>query len=278
MIWQRDVDLVVPLWQGGDDVRVAAGAGALARLVPTHAERLHIAVSEGPRRARDGVRNLDTLAQTTRRMRQRLDHRNPSRILTLGGDCACDLAAAQHLTRRHPDLTVYWVDAHGDLNTPAQSPSGLAHGMALRTLLGEGHPDLTDPAGPALRPDQIVLAGVRDLDPPERSYISANAVTAVEPARLADAPDHLTAGRRAGSPAYIHLDLDVCEPLEMPAVAVPTPGGPGVAAVARALAAVAAHHRIAGVAVTEYAPVIEHGEQRIADLLEALGLLERPAG
>ncbi|GAA1765529.1 MULTISPECIES: arginase family protein [Streptomonospora] len=278
MVWQREVDLVVPLWQGGDDVRVAAGAGALARLVPTHAGRLHIAVSEGPRTARDGVRNLDTLAQTAQRMRERLARRDPARILTLGGDCACDTAAAQHLARRHPGMTVYWIDAHADLNAPAQSPSGLAHGMALRTLLGEGHPDLMGQAPPALSPDQVVLAGVRDLDPPERAYIAHSAVTALGPAELAADPRGLTAGRRAGSPAYVHLDMDVCDPLEMPAVSVPAPGGPGVAAVARALAAVAAHHSVVGVAVTEYAPVVGHDEDRLAALLSGLDLVERAAG
>lgn len=274
MVWQREVDLVVPLWQGGDDVRVAAGAGALARLVPTHAGRLHIAVSEGARTAREGVRNLDTVAETTRHMRERLARRSPGSVLTLGGDCASDIAAVQHLARRHPGLTVYWVDAHGDLNTPAESPSGLAHGMALRTLLGEGHPELTGPAGPALAPDQVVLAGVRDLDPPERAYIAANSVTALGPAEVSAEPARVAAGRRAGSPAYVHLDIDVCDPPEMPAVSVPAPGGPGTAAVARALAAVAAHHRVVGVAVTEYAPVIEHDEDRLRALLDGLDLLD----
>ncbi|QBI54260.1 arginase family protein [Streptomonospora litoralis] len=275
MVWQREVDLVVPLWQGGDDVRVAAGAGQLARLAPTHAGRLHIAVSEGPRAARDGIRNLDTVAETTRRMRDRLARRDPARILTLGGDCTCDIAAAQHLAARHPDMTVYWIDAHGDLNVPAQSPSGLAHGMALRILLGEGHPDLVGPAGSAIAPHQVVLAGVRDLDPPERAYIAANDVAALGPDHLATRPEQVTSGRRAGSPAYVHLDVDVCDPLEMPAVSLPTRGGPGVAAVARALAAVSAYHEVVGVAVTEYAPVIEHDEDRVAALLDGLDLLER---
>ncbi|GAA4911983.1 arginase family protein [Streptomonospora salina] len=273
MVWQRGIDLVVPLWQGGDDVRVAAGAGALARLVPAQAGRMHIAVSEGPRTARDGVRNLDTVAQTTRGIRERLAHRSPDSVLTLGGDCTSDLAAVDHLARRHPGMTVYWIDAHGDLNTPGTSPSGLAHGMVLRTLLGDGHPELTGAAGPALRPDQVVLAGVRDLDPPERAYIAANPVTALGPDDVGADPARLTAGRPAGSPAYVHLDTDVCDPREMPAVSVPAPGGPGTAAVASALAAIAAHHRVVGVAAAEYTPVVEHDEDRLSRLLGGLDLI-----
>ncbi|GAB3440334.1 hypothetical protein GCM10027570_05680 [Streptomonospora sediminis] len=265
---------MVPLWQGGDDVRVAAGAGALARIVPTHAGRLHTAVSEDTRRTRDRIRNLDTLAETTRRMRERLTRRDPARILTLGGDCTSDLAAAQHLAARHPAMTVYWIDAHGDLNTPTESPSGLAHGMALRTLLGEGHPDLTGPARTALSPQQVVLAGVRDLDPPEQAYIAANTITALPPAALAADPERPTAGRPARSPAYVHLDIDVCDPLEIPAVSLPTPGGPATTTLTRTLAAIAAHHTIVGIAITEYAPVIEHDQDRLTALLGGLDLLD----
>ncbi|MBV2366293.1 arginase family protein [Streptomonospora nanhaiensis] len=273
MVWKRDVDLVVPLWQGADDLRVAAGAAELARLVPTSTARLHVAVFDGPRHTRDGVRNLDAVADTLQRTRDRLIHRDPHRVLTLGGDCACDIPAVQHLAARHPGLTLYWVDAHADLNTPRTSPSGTAHGMGLRALLGEGHPDITGtPDRPALTPAQIVLVGTRDLDPPERDHISAHGIAHVTPAELAEAPRAVTAARRTGSPAYVHLDLDVCDPADLPAVGVPAPGGPRPAQVARALAAITAHHDLVGVAVCEYAPVLEHDQRHVTALLAALDL------
>ncbi|WP_067970106.1 arginase family protein [Nocardiopsis trehalosi] len=272
MVWQRDVDLVVPLWQGGGHIGVAAGAAALARMVAPSGGRLHISVADGTPTAHDGVQALDTVADTLQRLHDRLARRDPARVLTLGGDCASDLAAMRHLAARHPGLTVYWVDAHADLNTPATSPSGRAHGMGLRTLLGDGHPRLVGTPAPALHPAQVTLVGTRDLDPAERAYVTAHGIDRVAAGEIAADPRAATARRHAGGPAYIHLDLDVCDPGDLPAVACPTPGGPGTPAVAAALAAIAAHHDLVGAAVCEYTPDTPHDADRVRALLAALGL------
>ncbi|MBB6171814.1 arginase [Nocardiopsis mwathae] len=272
MTWQRDVDLVVPLWQGGDDVRTAAGASALARLIPPNGNRLHVAVTDGPRTTIDGIRSLDAIHGTLTRLRDRLTRRDPQRTLTLGGDCLSDLVAIQHLATRHPDMTLYWVDAHPDLNTPATSPSQRAHGMVLRTLLGDGHPRLTGANGAALPTPAVTLVGARDLDPPETRYIRHHGIAWVDTVELLADPTRVTAPRPAGTPAYIHLDIDVCDPFDLPAVAVPTPDGPRAGTVAEALAAITAHHDVVGIGICEYAPVIEHDEARLATLLAALDL------
>ncbi|RNL81817.1 arginase family protein [Halostreptopolyspora alba] len=277
-MWLRDVDLVVPLWQGGDNVRTGQGAAALARLVPSSGgRRLHVSVSDGTQTTVDGVRNLEVLADTLRQLRERVAHKNPTRTLTLGGDCLSDLAATEHLAAHHEGLVVYWVDAHGDLNTPASSPSGRAHGMGLRLLLGEGHPRLTGP-GPAPPPSRVTLVGTRELDPGEEAYLSSTGMVRVSPAELTAAPEGVVSPHPARSPAYVHLDLDVCDPDELPAVSCPTPAGPSVATVAGALRAIADHHELVGVGVCEYVPVIEHDPHTVATLLEALGLTTNQEG
>lgn len=274
-MWQRDMDLVVPLWQGGDDVRVAAGAGVLARLVSATGSRMHMAVLDGRRGAVDGVRNLELVAQAVRQVRTRMARRDPARVLTLGGDCTCDLAVVEHLARRHPGMVVYWVDAHADLNTPASSPSGLAHGMALRLLLGEGHPALLGRT--RLVPSQVTLVGARVADPGEVEFVRAARIGVVDTTRLTADARSVVAGRLPGTPAYVHLDLDVCDPQEFPAVSCPVPVGPRVAAVAAALAAIAAHHDVVGVGVCEYTPAVAHDEGVLRSLLGALGLVEAKA-
>ncbi|GAA3741388.1 arginase [Spinactinospora alkalitolerans] len=271
-MWQRDVDLVVPLWQGGDDVRVAAGAAALARLVPSGGSRLHVSVSDGARDVVDGVRNLDVVASTVRGLRERLARRDPARALTLGGDCVSDVAVAEHLAGRYPDLVVYWVDAHADLNTPASSPSGKAHGMGLRLLLGEGHGRLLGAAGARVAASRVTLVGARDLDRGELEFMRAAGMAWVDPVEVITDPDRVVAGRAPGTPAYVHLDVDVCDPVDLPAVACPTPQGPLVDSVAAALAAISAHHEVVGVGVCEYVPVIEHERAKMEALLGALGL------
>ena len=60
--------------------------------------------------------------------------------LVLGGDhslAAGSVAASADFARReNTPLGLIWVDAHGDMNTPASSDSGNVHGMPLASLLG----------------------------------------------------------------------------------------------------------------------------------------------
>ncbi|UOZ05569.1 arginase family protein [Amycolatopsis sp. WQ 127309] len=43
--------------------------------------------------------------------------------LVLSGDCPTSRASVAVLQRRHPDLAVLWLDAHGDFNTPPSRPA-----------------------------------------------------------------------------------------------------------------------------------------------------------
>jgi len=45
-------------------------------------------------------------------------------------------ATAASARRRQRPLALLWVDAHGDMNTPATTTSGNVHGMPLAALLG----------------------------------------------------------------------------------------------------------------------------------------------
>src|SRR5512144_2570640 len=60
--------------------------------------------------------------------------------LVLGGDHSLGAgsvaAAAEFARRENKALGLLWIDAHGDMNTPASSPSGNVHGMPLAALLG----------------------------------------------------------------------------------------------------------------------------------------------
>ena len=47
-------------------------------------------------------------------------------------------------TRSALPIGLLWVDAHGDMNTPATSPSGNVHGMPLAALLGPEPRELSD--------------------------------------------------------------------------------------------------------------------------------------
>jgi arginase len=135
----------------------------------------------------------------------------PARPLVLGGCCCTHVGAAQELARRHPGLSILWLDAHGDLNTPESSPSGNAWGMPLRMIIDSG----------AVPPERVHLVGARNLDPPELEYIASRGVQVTD--------------CYLDSPVYVALDCDVLDADEVTSF-MPEPGGLSVAEVERMLA------------------------------------------
>lgn len=146
--------------------------------------------------------------------------------ITIGGDCGVELAPIGHAMRRTGgDLAIVWLDAHADLHTPASSPSGAFHGMVLRAALGDGAPGLVAEPGAAPRPEQVVLAGTRALDPEEAAYIAVRGIRRLSPAELR--PETLVAAVEAtgASSVFVHVDLDVLDPPSYAASAAPSPPG-----------------------------------------------------
>jgi arginase len=83
-----------------------------------------------------------------------------ARPLLLSGDCPAGLGVAAGLQRRHREIAVVWLDAHGDFNTPAITISGYLGGMPLAMLAGRVPGLFAGPLG--LRPvpeHNVVLAG-----------------------------------------------------------------------------------------------------------------------
>src|SRR5476649_146812 len=102
--------------------------------------------------------------------------------LVLGGDhslAAGSVAASAEWLRRSvaKPLGLIWVDAHGDINTPATTESGNVHGMPLAALLGQEPSELSSIGfSPSVRPENTVLVGIRNLDEREKDQICASGV------------------------------------------------------------------------------------------------------
>jgi arginase len=141
---------------------------------------------------------------------------------------------------------VLWLDAHGDLNSPASSPSKHFHGMPLRFLLEGGLDDAIGAPAAILDPSSLAMIGCRDLDPPEADYIRERGIQiiGVEDSGSAD-PVAL------GAPVYVHLDLDVLDPGAYPNVKCPVPGGMSIAAVAALISRAASGGDLVGMSVLE---------------------------
>lgn len=173
----------------------------------------------------------------------------PRPPLVLGGCCCAHLGAIRGLAARHGRISVVWLDAHGDLNTPETSPSGNLWGMPLRMAIDEG----------SVAPGDVALWGARDLDAAEVAFMAANGID--------DDIGRAAAGTAA---VYVALDADVLEPGEL-ACFMPAPGGPTVADVETELRSVASVGvPVAGLGLTGLTP-----DADIATLLRftaALGL------
>lgn len=165
--------------------------------------------------------------------------------LALLGECTLAPAVTAGLRVLHPDLVLVWVDAHGDLNTPATTPSGFLGGMPFAILLGWCHEPLRKAAGvdPPLPEERASLVGARDLDPGERDSIAASQLV------VADDIAGALAALPAGAPVHLHLDGDVLDPDDAPGVDFPALGGWSGERLDTEMAALAATGRVVGVSV-----------------------------
>ncbi len=153
--------------------------------------------------------------------------------LVLGGDHSIALGtlAGLRAAAGQPGGVV-WIDAHGDLNTPATSPTGNVHGMPLAAALGHAGDSFSHPglALPAVDPGRVVLLGVRSLDPAERVLIretGIRVITMTEIDRIGIERAVTEAIDRVSGPGFVHvsLDLDALDPEVAPGVGTPVKGG-----------------------------------------------------
>ena len=196
-----------------------------------------------------------------------------ARPLVLSGDCPTARASVAGLQRRHRDLAVLWLDAHGDFNTPAISTSGYVGGMALAMLTGRTPGLFDDTLGLRPVPDtSVVLADARDLDPAERDALTTSHVRRVpaDPAAITSA-----LGELGPVPVYLHLDIDVIDSAQLPGARFPAGPGPSLAQIEECLAAASATANITAASIA-CAWLPEHvgdqtSRQTITRLAAALG-------
>jgi arginase len=181
-----------------------------------------------------------------------------NRPLVLAGDCLTALGLVAGLQRRHDDVSVIWLDAHGDFNTPAISASGYLAGMSLAMLSGRAPEPICEPLGLRPVPDEhAVLIGARDLDPAERDALEASRVLRLpaDPGAVRSALTQLSA-----DDVYLHIDIDIIDGEDLPGLRFPTDGGPSFSVVEECLAQIVdAAPPIAACIACAWAP------ERIAD-------------
>jgi arginase len=158
--------------------------------------------------------------------------------IVLGGDHSLatgSVAASADWAKQARNLPIglIWVDAHGDMNTPATSLSGNVHGMPLAALLGPEPAELAriGTTSPKVLPAHTVIIGVRNLDEREKvavrdSHVHVFTMKDIDRQGVASVVEqavNLAGNGTAG--IHVSFDMDVCDPQIAPGVGTPVKGG-----------------------------------------------------
>src|SRR4051812_44955715 len=191
-----------------------------------------------------------------------LDRRLAARVraarglpLVLAGNCSSCLGTVAGIG---PDrLGVVWFDAHADFDTPEDNLSGSFDVMALAILTGSGWTALrqTIPGFAPIAERDVILAGVRDLEPHQRERLARSDIRVVGgafdlAARRAQ-PDELAA---AVDRVSLHVALDALGAAAGRANHYAAPDGPSPDTLITAIGDVFDRLPVAAAALPSYDP------------------------
>ncbi|MDP9069170.1 MAG: arginase [Actinomycetota bacterium] len=187
--------------------------------------------------------------------------------VVLGGDHSIAMGTLAGLHSVKGPGGVIWVDAHGDLNTPENSPSGNVHGMPLAAALGKCGFSLDGMRdAPWVDTRRVALVGVRALDPGEKQLVSelglhVFTMSDVDRRGLPDVMHEAVDSVAGDSFVHLSLDVDVCDPEIAPGVGTPVRGGFSYREAHLAMELIAEAKVLTSVEVVEVNPVLDHADE-----------------
>jgi arginase len=203
-------------------------------------------------------------------------------VLGLIGNCNSSigmLAGLQH-TGDDQDLQtvgMIWIDAHGDFNTPETSLSGWLGGMPVAVASGQCLHRIREKAGlnPAIETGNIIMMGLRDVDPLEQELIDKSDITTVSAedlisysSKLQTAVEEL-AGRV--DVVYLHIDLDILDASDIPGSFFEVEHGPKATQLIEAIKMMVTNPKVGALGISSF-PTAENGREK--SLQSAMLLIE----
>jgi len=134
-----------------------------------------------------------------------------------------------------------FYDSHGDFNVPETTLSGMLGGMPVAVAAGHALHNLRNTTGLAepLPMSHIMWGGVRDLDPLEADRFREYEVRQVSVNDIREISDNFrnqfNALANEVDVVYVHVDMDVLEPDEVPGHGLAVADGPSSKALASAI-------------------------------------------
>jgi arginase len=184
-----------------------------------------------------------------------------SGAITVGllSNCTSVIGMLGGLQHSGPDdrplrASLVFIDAHGDFNTPETTLSGMLGGMPVAVSAGLALQRLRmeSKLDPAVPPTRIVEAALRDLDPEEERLIEASHLQRLStedlrhPERVRREMDRLST---ISDVIYVHVDMDVLDPAEVPGHPLTVPGGPTSGELAAALQVMFGYEKAAALGI-----------------------------
>jgi len=196
--------------------------------------------------------------------------------LILGGGCSVALATVAGLRRYFRHVSVIYVDADADLQTPATTPSGYIDGMVVSHLVGRGASEMvrfwSEP--PLVREPDLALFGVNRLDPAEEQSLQTSPLRrylAEDIRRKTVAKSASEAVERVHADTHefvLHLDVDAIDGFQ--ATDLPSTNSLRWEELREALEIFAGQKHLAAMEVTGYNPSRDSdgsGAKRIIEFL-----------
>lgn len=188
------------------------------------------------------------------------------------------LAGLQHSgpTRRPLKVGLIWIDAHGDFNTPETTLSGRLGGMPVACAAGKCLFRLRFKAGldPAIPTKHIIMMGVRDLDPLEEELIDNSNIILISTEHMVRTSkqmrDAIVSMSQQVDSIYLHIDLDVLDPPEIPGANLTAPNGPTSVQLSETLRLIMSFKKIGALGIASLPITAEGRAKSLQSTLEVI--------
>lgn len=227
-----------------------------------------------------GLRNYDEIIDVNQKLNKEVSAsiENNRFPLVLGGDHSIAVGSVSAISKHYNNLGVIWYDAHGDLNIPEESPSGNIHGMPLRILTGEGPKELLELNSNVIKPENIVLIGMRDLDKGERQFIKDHNIKTftmsdIDKLGIKEVIENTIEYLKSRNVDGVHLSLDVdaLDLLETPGTGTRVLGGLSYRESHFALELLHQSHLISSMDLVEVNPLIDSNNYTAEQAVSLVG-------
>lgn len=137
--------------------------------------------------------------------------------LVLSGNCNTSVGTLAGASSE--GLGIVWLDAHADFNTPETTTTGFSDNMGLAIALGHCWRAMAGgvPGFCPVAEENVVLVGVREVEPAEQERLDASGVSVIGADRIEEGGLRRTLGvaletlKARVDRVYVHLDLDVLD-------------------------------------------------------------------